>query len=77
MLDARRAEVDVVPGVGLLDADVMRDAQSRLVRFVLHRRHDVAIDAEQLDAVDALRLERAHARARRVGVRGPAEHAGR
>ena len=73
VLDARRAEVDVVPGVRLFDADVVRDAQSFLVRLVLHRLHDVAVDAEQLDAVDALRLERAHARARRVGVGRPAE----
>jgi hypothetical protein len=73
MLDARRAEVDVVPGVRLLDADVVGDAQSFLVRLVLHHLHDVSVDAEQLDAIGAHRLERADARARRVGVGRPAE----
>ena len=58
VLDAGGAELDVVPGVGLFDAGVVRDAQSHLVRLVLHRAHDVAIDAEDLDAVGALLLQR-------------------
>src|SRR6185437_13244869 len=68
VLDARRAEVDVVPGVRFLDADMVRDAQPFLVRLGLHHLHDVAVDAEQLDAVGAHRLDGAHAGDRRVGV---------
>ena len=37
VLDAGGAELDVVPGVGLFDAGVVRDAQAQLVRLVLHR----------------------------------------
>src|SRR5690348_11620159 len=73
MLDARRAEVDVVPRVRLFDADMVCDAQSFLVRFVFHHLHDVAIDAEELDPIHAHRLERADAGARRIGVGRPAE----
>ena len=51
VLDAGRAELDVVPGVGLLHSGVVRDAQARLVRLVLHRRHEVAVDPGELDAV--------------------------
>ena len=64
MLDAGGAELDVVPGVGLFHAGVMRDAQAELVRFVFHRLHGVAIDAQDLDAVGAHLLQFAHVRAR-------------
>ena len=43
----------------LLHADVVGDRKPRLVGFVLHRLHDVAVDPHDLDAVHALRLERA------------------
>src|ERR1035437_4213103 len=61
VLDAGGAELDVVPRVGLFDADVVRDAQPDLVRLVFHGLHDVALDAEDLDAVGAELLERLHA----------------
>jgi hypothetical protein len=67
VFDARRAECDVIPRVGLLHADVMRDAQAEPVRLVLHGLHDVAIDVEDLDAVGAHPLELLDARARLLG----------
>src|SRR5439155_6263662 len=73
VLDARRAEVDIVPGVGFLDADMVRDPQAELVRFVFHGLHDVAVDAEDLDPVGAHVLELAHARARRLRAGRPPE----
>src|SRR5256885_9833650 len=39
---------------------VVRDAQTVLVGFVLHRLHEVALDSGDLDAVRAERLELAH-----------------
>ena len=74
MLDAGGAELDVVPGVGLFDAGVVRDAQSHFVRLVLHGGHDVAIDAEDLDAIDALLFQRLHAGAGFGGIARAAEH---
>ena len=53
VLDAGGAELDIVPGVGFFHAHVMRDAQAELVRFILGRFHDVAIDAQEFDAVGA------------------------
>ena len=64
--------LDVVPRVGLLDARVVRDPQLRLVRLVLHRRHHVAIDAEDLDAIHALCFSsRTRARAAAASVGRP------
>ena len=57
VLDAGGAELDVIPRIRLVDAGVVRDAESLLVRLVLHRRHQVAVDAEELDAVDTHPLE--------------------
>ena len=54
MLDARRAEFDVVPRIGFFDTDVMRDAHILLFGFVRHRRHNVAVNAEKFDAVVAV-----------------------
>src|SRR6266581_2791165 len=64
VLDARCAEVDVVPRVGLFDADVVRDAKSKLVRFVLDGRHEIAIDAEYFDSVHPHFFEIANALSR-------------
>src|SRR5512132_920364 len=60
VLDGGRAEPDVVPGIRLLDADMMRDAKAELMGFVFHCLHDVAVGAEELDAVRAHPLELAH-----------------
>ena len=57
VLDAGGAELDIVPGVGFFHAHVVRDAQAELVRFILGRFHDVAMDAQELDAVGALCFE--------------------
>src|ERR1022692_1051241 len=74
VLDAGSAEFNVVPGVGLFDAGVVGDAQSHFVRLVLHGAHGVAIDAEDLDAVDALLFERLHARPGFGGIARAPEH---
>src|ERR1039458_6100343 len=74
VLDAGGAELDVVPGVGLFDAGVVGDTQSHFVRLVLHGGHDIAVDAENLDAVDALLFQRLHAGAGFGGIARTAEH---
>ncbi len=66
-LMSSQALVSSTPGV-------MRDAQPQLVGLVLHRRHDVAIDAQNLDAVRALLLQRLHPGARFRGTARAAEH---
>ena len=62
VLDARGAESRVVPRVGLLHAGMVRHAKPHRVRFLEHGLHDVAVDAQDLDAVHAHRLELANAR---------------
>jgi hypothetical protein len=51
MLDAGGSELDVIPGVGLLDAGVMSDAEFVLGGLVFHGLLHVAIDALDLDAI--------------------------
>ena len=46
MFDARRSKFDVVPGVGLLDACMMRDAETNLFCLIHHRLHQIAVDAK-------------------------------
>src|SRR6266550_1555841 len=70
VLYARRAEVDVIPRVGFLDADVMCDAKPKLVRFVLDCRHKIPIDAEDFDSVHAYFLEIANALSRSLSRGG-------
>src|SRR5687768_471459 len=63
VLDARRAEADVVPCICLFDSSVMRDSESGLAGLVGQRAHDVAVYSDALDSVDAHSLELANARA--------------
>ena len=74
VLDAGGTELDIVPGIGFFHAGVVGDAQAEFMRFVLHGRHDVAIDAHYLDPIGAHLLERAHAGHSFGGVAGAAEH---
>jgi hypothetical protein len=67
VLDRRRAEADVVPRRGLLNADVVGNAEPLLPRLVEHRLHEIAVDAAELDAVDTHPLELADALARLLG----------
>ena len=53
VFDGGGAELHIVPCIRLFHANVMRDAQAEFVRLVFHGRHDVALDAADLDAVDA------------------------
>ena len=51
VLDRVHAEGGDVPGVGLLDGDVMGHLEAELRRFVDDGLHDVAVHAEDLDPV--------------------------
>src|ERR1051326_3514283 len=64
MLDARSTEMNVVPRVRFLDTDVMCDAKSKLVCFILDGRHEIPIDAEDFDSVHAHFLQIAYSLSR-------------
>jgi hypothetical protein len=68
VLYASGAELDVVPGVGLFDTGVMGNTQSVLVRLILHGFHDVAIDAQDLDAIHTHGFELANSGAAFVPI---------
>ena len=70
VLDAGRSELDVVPRGRLFHANVMGYAKAELVRLVLHRRHDVAVGAGELDSVRAHLLEFPNASPSLVSVAG-------
>ncbi len=56
MLDRRDPQLGVIPGVGLLDGDVRGAAQAERVRLVERRFQQIAIGAEELEAVGAVLL---------------------
>src|SRR5438105_15839398 len=70
VLDARGAEVDVIPRVGFLGADVMCDAKAEFVCFVFYGRHEIAIDAEDFDSVHAHFFEIANSLSRSLSRGG-------
>ena len=74
VLDAGGAEVDVVPGVGLFHAHVVRHAQPEFVGFVFDGVHQVAVDAQQFHPVGAHLLQAADARAGLLGGAHAAQH---
>src|SRR5262245_59288180 len=64
VFNARRAELHIIPRIGFGDGGMVRGAKSLLMRFIEHRRHQIAVNGEEFNAVQPRRFYLAHPRPR-------------